>query len=80
MFSIQLNIILKKLKNLFSIELGNKSKKITSFMSGKSTTNKEENDELDLKNDENDYKNLINRLQDISENIDSLEKKYLDKL
>ena len=49
-------------------------------MSGKSTTNKEENDELDLKNDENDYKNLINRLQDISENIDSLEKKYLDKL
>ena len=39
-----------------------------------------ENDELTFNNDANDYKNLIIRLQDISETIDSLEKQYLDKL
>ena len=46
-------------------------------MSGKFN---KENDELTLKNDANDYKNLIIRLQDISKTIDSLEKQYLDKL
>ena len=49
-------------------------------MSGKFTVNNKENNELDLKNDENDYKNLIIRLQDISATIDSFEKQYLDKL
>ena len=45
-------------------------------MSGKFN---KENDELTLKNDANDYKNLIIRLQEISKTIDSLEKQYLDK-
>ena len=49
-------------------------------MSGKFTVNNKENNELDLKNDENDYKNLIIRLQDISATIDSFEKQSLDKL
>jgi len=49
-------------------------------MSGKFNANNKENEELTLKNEANDYKNLIIRLQDISETIYSLEKQYLDKI
>ena len=48
-------------------------------MNKKVTSNNIENDELTLKNDETDYKKLISRLKEISSNIDSLEKQYLDK-
>ena len=48
-------------------------------MTGKFTANNIENDELTLKNLDNDYKNLIIRLQEISATIDILEKQYLDK-
>ena len=48
-------------------------------MTGKFTANNIENDELTLKNLDNDYKNLIIRLQEIRANITLLEKKYFDK-
>ena len=38
-----------------------------------------ENNEFDLNSEENDYKNLINRLKQIRLNIGLLEKLYLDK-
>jgi hypothetical protein len=38
-----------------------------------------ENDEFNLNSDEDDYKNLINRLKQIRLNIELLEKLYLDK-
>ena len=49
-------------------------------MTGKFTANNIENDDFTLKNQDNDYKNLIIRLQEISATIDTLEKQYLDKL
>ena len=38
-----------------------------------------ENDDFLLNTEEDDYKNLMTRLKDISKSISLLEKKYLDK-
>ena len=47
-------------------------------MNEKFTSNNIEDDEFTLNYEENDYKNLINRLKEISKNIALFEKKYLD--
>ena len=39
----------------------------------------EESDDFLLNTEEDDYKNLMTRLKDISKSISLLEKKYLDK-
>ena len=44
------------------------------------TTYDLENDDYLLNTEENDYKNLMIRLKDISKSISLLEKKYLDKI
>ena len=49
-------------------------------MNEKFTSNNFENDELNLNTEESDYKNLVNRLREISSTIALLEKRYLDKL
>ena len=49
-------------------------------MSEKFTVNNIDNDELTSKNEANDYKKLVIRLQEISATIYSLEKQYLDKI
>jgi len=49
-------------------------------MTEKFTVNNNENDELTSKNEANDYKKLIIRLQEINATIYLLEKQYLDKL
>ena len=43
-------------------------------MSGNSSSNNIENDELNLKNEDSDYKDLITRLKEIKSNIALLEK------
>ena len=43
-------------------------------MIGNSNSNNIENDELNLKNEESDYKDLITRLREIKSNIALLEK------
>ena len=43
-------------------------------------TAKNNNYDLNHHNQEDDYKNLINRLKEMSLNIALLEKKYLDKV
>ena len=43
-------------------------------MNQKFTTNKIENDELNLKNEDSDYKDLITRLKEIKSNIALLKK------
>ena len=43
------------------------------------TSNNIENDELTQNIEESDYKNLVNRLREISSTIALLEKRYLDK-
>jgi len=48
-------------------------------MNEKFTSNNFENDELNLKTEESDYKNLVTRLREISSTIALLEKRYLDK-
>jgi len=48
-------------------------------MSENFNSNNIENDELNLNNEESDYKNLITRLREISSKIALLEKRYLDK-
>ena len=48
-------------------------------MNEKFTSNNYENDELNLNNEEIDYKNLVTRLREISSKIALLEKRYLDK-
>ena len=48
-------------------------------MNEKFTANKIENDDLTLNTEESDYKNLVNRLREISSTIALLEKRYLDK-
>jgi len=48
-------------------------------MNEKFTSNNFENDELNLNTEESDYKNLVNRLREISSTIALLEKRYLDK-
>ena len=48
-------------------------------MNEKFTSNNFENDELNLNTEESDYKNLVNRLREISSTITLLEKRYLDK-
>ena len=48
-------------------------------MSESLNSNYIENDEVNLKNEERDYKNLMIRLKNISKTIALLEKKYLDK-
>ena len=48
-------------------------------MNEKFTSNNYENDELNLNNEESDYKNLVTRLREISSKIALLEKRYLDK-
>ena len=48
-------------------------------MNEKFTSNNFENDELTLNTKESDYKNLVNRLREISSTIALLEKRYLDK-
>ena len=48
-------------------------------MNEKFTSNNCENDELNLNTEESDYKNLVNRLREISSTIALLEKRYLDK-
>ena len=47
-------------------------------MNEKFISNNFEDDEFTLNYEENDYKNLINRLKEISKNIALLEKKYLE--
>ena len=42
------------------------------------TSNNIENDELTLNTQESDYKNLVNRLREISSIIAILENRYLD--
>ena len=42
------------------------------------TSNNIENDELTLNSQESDYKNLVNRLREISSIIAILENRYLD--
>ena len=48
-------------------------------MNEKFTSNNIENDELTQNIEESDYKNLVNRLREISSTIALLEKRYLDK-
>ena len=48
-------------------------------MNEKFTSNNYENDELNLNNEEIDYKNLVTRLREISSTIALLEKRYLNK-
>ena len=48
-------------------------------MNEKYPSNNIENDELNLNNEETDYKNLVTRLREISSKIALLEKRYLDK-
>jgi len=48
-------------------------------MNEKFTSNNIENDELTLNTEESDYKNLVNRLREISSTIALLENSYLDK-
>ena len=43
-------------------------------MSGNLNSNNIENDEFNLKNEDSDYKDLINRLNDIKSTIASMEK------
>ena len=47
-------------------------------MNEKFTSNNIENDELTLNTKESDYKNLVNRLREISSTIALLENRYLD--
>ena len=47
-------------------------------MNEKFTSNNFEYDEFTLNSEENDYKNLITRLKEISKTIALVEKKYLD--
>ena len=48
-------------------------------MNEKYPSNNIENDELNLNNEETDYKNLVTRLREISSKIALLEKRYLDE-
>ena len=48
-------------------------------MNEKFTSENIKDDDFNMNNDDFDYKNLINRLQEISATISLLEKKYLDK-
>ena len=48
-------------------------------MNEKFTSNNIENDEFTFNNSEIDYKNLVNRLREISSIIALLENRYLDK-
>ena len=48
-------------------------------MSKNLTSNNIENEDLNLNNEEIDYKNLITRLKEIKTTITLLEKKYLSK-
>ncbi len=49
-------------------------------MNEKFTSNNIENDEVTLNTQERDYKNLVNRLREISSIIALLKNRYLDKL
>ena len=49
-------------------------------MNEKYPSNNIENDEINMNNEESDYKNLVTRLREISSTIALLEKRYLDKL
>ena len=46
----------------------------------KFSSNNIKNNDYNMNNKENDYKNLITRLKEIALTISLLEKKYLDKL
>ena len=48
-------------------------------MNKKFASNNIENDESTLNTEESDYKNLVNRLREISSTIALLEKRYLDE-
>ena len=48
-------------------------------MNEKFTSNNIENDELTLNTEDNDYKNLLIRLKEISSTIALLENRYSDK-
>ena len=48
-------------------------------MNEKFTSNNIENDKFNLNTKESDYKNLVNRLREISSTIALLEKRYLNK-
>ena len=48
-------------------------------MNEKFTSNNFENDEINMNNEESDYKNLVTRLREISSTIALLEKRYLNK-
>tara|TARA_A100001388_G_scaffold101250_1_gene73793 strand:+ start:288 stop:437 length:150 start_codon:yes stop_codon:yes gene_type:complete len=48
-------------------------------MNEKFASNNIENDELTLNTQESDYKNLVNRLREISSIIALLKNRYLDK-
>ena len=48
-------------------------------MNEKYPSNNIENDELNLNNEETDYKNLVTRLREISSTIALLGKRYLNK-
>ncbi len=49
------------------------------FMNEKYPSNNIENDEININNEESDYKNLVTRLREISSTIALLEKRYLNK-
>ena len=48
-------------------------------MNEKYPSNNIENDEINMNNEESDYKNLVTRLREISSTIALLEKRYLNK-
>ena len=65
----------EKINFLFKIILnGIIPTKRISFMSENLNSNNIENDELNLKNEDSDYKDLITRLREIKSNIALLEK------
>ena len=48
-------------------------------MNEKYPSNNIENDEINMNNEESDYKNLVTRLREISSTIALLERRYLNK-
>ena len=48
-------------------------------MNEKFTSNNIENDEFNLNTKESDYKNLVNRLREISSRLALLQNRYFDK-
>ena len=69
-----MNIILKKINFLFKIILTNVVTQNYKFMSENLNSNNIENDELNLNNEDSDYKDLLIRLKEIKSSLALLEK------